>query len=160
MVLSAQMGDLITDLIGTTRTLLATQSSTAVAQFALLGLVVVLLAGAATVKLARTITRRLERLSRAAAEMEAGNLSDEDIESLRESKGSDEIASLMRLFARTAVGVKSRETALRQEVQNLHIEIDHTKAAQEVAEIAETDYFKQLQAKAKGMRGSRDQIGS
>jgi phosphoserine phosphatase RsbU/P len=156
--LSAQMGDLITELIQSTRSFLAAQSSTVEGEFAILVVLIVLAAGAATVSLSRTITRRLEHLSRAAQELEAGTLSDDDIRVLQQSDGGDEIASLMRLFARTAAGVKRREAELREQVQSLHIEIDRTKAAEEVAEITESDYFRDLQTKAEGMRGSRGRI--
>jgi hypothetical protein len=38
--------------------------------------------------------------------------------------------------------------------QKLQIEIDHARAAQQVAEITDSDYFRQLQEKVKGLRGS------
>jgi hypothetical protein len=37
-------------------------------------------------------------------------------------------------------------------VQQLRIEVDEAKRARQVAEITETDYFQQLQQKARGLR--------
>jgi hypothetical protein len=55
-----------------------------------------------TAAVARGVTRRLGRLSRAALALDAGTLSDEEIADLRESQGGDEVAALMRVFGRTA----------------------------------------------------------
>jgi phosphoserine phosphatase RsbU/P len=154
--LAAQMDELIAELTQMTRALLAAQGATAESQFAALVVLIMLIAGGGAVMLARTITRRVERLNRAARELEAGTLSDEEVGVLRETEGGDEVASLMRAFARTAVGVKARETELRQQVQELHIEIDRAKAAEEIAEITESDYFKDLQTKARAMREPRN----
>jgi HAMP domain-containing protein len=157
--LATQLDELISDLTQTSRAVLASQSSRVQGEFAMLVALIVLLAGLATVALARTITRRLERLGLAARELEAGTLSDEEIRLLRESQGRDEIASLMRLFGRTALGVKSREAELRQQVQDLHIEIDRTRAAEEVAQITDSEYFKELQSRARELRAPRDPTG-
>ena len=52
-----------------------------------------------------------------------------------------------------AVQVEAREKKLKQEVTQLRIEIDEAKRAKEVAEIADTDYFRDLQKKAREQRG-------
>jgi two-component system cell cycle response regulator len=48
--------------------------------------------------------------------------------------------------------VSAREQALKQEVRQLRIEIDEGRAATQVAEITETDYFRDLQRKANELR--------
>jgi hypothetical protein len=48
--------------------------------------------------------------------------------------------------------VYAREERLRQQVQELRIQIDEGKKAREVAEITETDYFRTLQEKARRLR--------
>ena len=48
--------------------------------------------------------------------------------------------------------VQLREQRLKAQVQELTIEIDRTREAKQVAEITETDYFQELQAKARTLR--------
>jgi hypothetical protein len=48
--------------------------------------------------------------------------------------------------------VYQREQTLRRQVEALKIEIDETKRQKQVSEIAETDFFRELQAKARKMR--------
>jgi HAMP domain-containing protein/putative methionine-R-sulfoxide reductase with GAF domain len=54
-----------------------------------------------------------------------------------------------------AVRVLERERRLKEQIAQLHIQIDHSKRDRQVAEIAETDYFQQLQEKAQQMRKDR-----
>jgi two-component system, cell cycle response regulator len=56
------------------------------------------------------------------------------------------------MFRRMAREVAAREQALKQEVRDLRIEIDASRAATQVAEITETDYFQDLQRKADELR--------
>jgi nitrogen fixation/metabolism regulation signal transduction histidine kinase len=125
-------------------------------EFGIVLLLILLIAAAVTVALSQTVTRRLQRLEGAAVALERGDLADHEVDELGASAGKDEVSSLMRVFARMAERVRTREQELRQEVQELHIEIDRTKAAQQVAEITETDYFQDLQAKARALRASKD----
>ena len=64
----------------------------------------------------------------------------------------DELGQLARVFLQMAREVYAREERLLQQVQALRIEIDQTKRARQVAEITETDYFQQLQQRAKALR--------
>ena len=52
--------------------------------------------------------------------------------------------------------VRAREQRLKQEVQQLRIEIDEARTARQVAEITETDYFQDLQRKADQLRFRAD----
>jgi len=45
-----------------------------------------------------------------------------------------------------------QEQSLRKEIQKLRIEIDAVKRKEQVEEITNSDYFKELQRKAKGLR--------
>jgi hypothetical protein len=47
---------------------------------------------------------------------------------------------------------KRNAAALKQQVRDIKIQIDHTKRVQQVAEIVQTDYFKQLQAEVDRLR--------
>lgn len=51
---------------------------------------------------------------------------------------------------------KLDETALKREVEELRIEIDETKRSQSVAEITESDFFKEIQAEAEILREMAD----
>jgi DNA-binding response OmpR family regulator len=65
----------------------------------------------------------------------------------------DELGRLARVFQRMALEVQAREQRLKQQIQELRIEVDEVKKAQQIAEITETDYFYQLKQKAKDLRG-------
>jgi two-component system cell cycle response regulator len=64
----------------------------------------------------------------------------------------DALGGLARVFQRMAREVVERERRLKAEVQQLRIEIDEARAVKEVAEITDTDYFRDLQAKAAKLR--------
>lgn len=61
------------------------------------------------------------------------------------------IESLSSLAA-AALEAYRREQRLRREIEELRIEIDEVKKARQVADITETDYFQQLQQKARHLR--------
>jgi len=102
--------------------------------------------------LARNITRPLLKLTAAAKAMEEGELSDEEIASFSQVRGDDEISRLSRVFASMAHQVQARERRLKQQVEELRIEIDEVKKARQVAEITETEYFRRLREHAARMR--------
>jgi hypothetical protein len=52
--------------------------------------------------------------------------------------------------------VYAREQSLKQQVQELRIQIDEAKKAREVAEITESDYFRSLRDRAHRLRENRD----
>ncbi len=65
---------------------------------------------------------------------------------------TDALGQLARVFARMAREVVAREQRLKLQVQQLRIELDEALQAQQVAEITETDYFQQLEARAQDLR--------
>ena len=65
---------------------------------------------------------------------------------------ADELGQLARVFQNMAREVYAREQRLKQQLQELRIEIDEVKKAQQVAEITETDYFRELSEKAQRLR--------
>ena len=74
-------------------------------------------------------------------------------ESLNEvAQRSDELGQLALVFQEMARQVYAREQQLKQQVQQLRIEIDQARKAREVAEITESDYFQQLLGKAEELR--------
>jgi DNA-binding response OmpR family regulator len=71
------------------------------------------------------------------------------------ARRTDELGRLARVFERMAREVYAREQRLKQQVQQLCIEIDEAKKARQVAEITETDYFQQLQQRARCLRSKQ-----
>ena len=62
---------------------------------------------------------------------------------------------MMMSFSSLAVAALEayiREQSLRQEIHQLRIEIDEVKRRKQVAEIVESDSFKEIQEKARAMR--------
>jgi two-component system cell cycle response regulator len=86
----------------------------------------------------------------AAADVEAGTFESRQLDGV--AGRDDALGQLARVFQRMAAEVRSREQRLRQEVRQLRIEIDDARAARQVAEITQTEYFQDLQAKASELR--------
>ena len=68
---------------------------------------------------------------------------------------TDEIDLLASNFSIMVDKVYQREQTLRRQVEALKIEIDEAKRTQQVSEIVDTDFFRDLQAKADHMRSRR-----
>jgi phage shock protein A len=64
----------------------------------------------------------------------------------------DALGVLARRFGTMAAEVRAREERLRAEVRELRIEIDHARQAKRVAEITETDFFRDLRSRAGDLR--------
>jgi len=85
----------------------------------------------------------------------ADKLTEEDLdaESLRKViKRSDELGQLAKVFQTMTCEVYIREQQLKQTVQELRIQIDEVKKDKQVAEITESDYFKDLKKRASDLR--------
>ena len=94
--------------------------------------------------------KQVSRLTAAAASVEAGIFDPESIEEVTQRE--DELGQLARVFQRMVREVKAREESLKKEIMELRIEIDESRRAQDVSQITGTDYFRDLQAKARAMR--------
>ena len=90
------------------------------------------------------------RLTAAAASVEAGEFQPAALESV--SGRTDALGQLARTFQRMAVEVRAREDRLRAEVRELRIEIDAARQSRKVAEITETDFFRDLRERAPSLR--------
>jgi CRP-like cAMP-binding protein len=66
------------------------------------------------------------------------------------------VSALAAEFAQMAAQVQKREEALRQEIVDLRIEIDHAKKERQVGEIVESEYFQSLRAQAAELRRKRE----
>ena len=102
--------------------------------------------------MAQSMSRPLLNLSRAAQAIEKNTLSVEQVALLKASQGNDELAQLSRMFGTMAQEVIQREQELRKHVQELQIMIDEHKRSDQVKEIVETDFFRDLKQKARTIR--------
>ncbi len=68
---------------------------------------------------------------------------------------SDDVLDALILLASAALDGYIREEKLRAEIAKLRIEIDESRRDSQVAEITDTQYFKNLQDKAKQLRSQR-----
>jgi DNA-binding response OmpR family regulator len=98
--------------------------------------------------------RNVARVTAAAAAVEASTFEPNSLGEV--ARRDDALGQLARVFERMAGEVYAREQRLKQEVQELRIEIDHAKKERQVAEITETDFFQRLQTRAKAMRRRQD----
>jgi adenylate cyclase len=91
--------------------------------------------------------RGVEQVTAAAVAVETGHFTPETLDSVGERP--DALGNLARLFQRMGVEVAARERRLRTQVEQLVIAIDEERKAAQVAEITESDYFRQLKARAR-----------
>jgi len=68
----------------------------------------------------------------------------------------DEIGRLAQVFDRMAREVREREERMRRKIKQLSVQIDEAKRREQVAEITETDYFRDLQQRARELRSRGD----
>ena len=99
----------------------------------------------------------LEQVGRVVAAAAAVEAETFDVDSLDSVAARDDaLGQLARVFQRMAREVFERERRLKAQVQQLRIEIDEARAAEKVAEITDTDYFRDLQKKASKLRLDAD----
>lgn len=94
--------------------------------------------------------QQVARLTTAAAAVEAGEFSSDTLDIV--AARPDALGQLGRVFQRMAREIYAREQSLKQQVQELRIQIDEAKRAREVAEITESDYFRDLKERAQHLR--------
>jgi PleD family two-component response regulator len=93
---------------------------------------------------------QVSKVTGAAQALEAGAF---EASSLTEVAGrSDALGTLARRFSTMAAEVRAREDRLRAEVRELRIEIDQARQSKRVAEITETDFFRDLRSRATQLR--------
>lgn len=99
--------------------------------------------------------RSVAEVTDAAAAVEAGSFELGALDDV--GNRSDELGQLARVFRHMAEEVHAREQSFREQIRALRIEIDQSNKARQVSEITETEYFQDLQKKAKELRTrSRD----
>jgi HAMP domain-containing protein len=98
------------------------------------------------------LTGPIVKLTQAAQALGEGDYSQDFSKLNRVGRFSDEIEKLAAVFTVMADKVRQREQTLRRQVEALKIEIDETKRKKQVSEIADSDFFRELQNKARDMR--------
>jgi HAMP domain-containing protein len=117
------------------------------------GLTLAVLAGV-VFALAHGVTRPIIALTRAADRIGQGDY-EQDLTALHSGLLRDEVATLAEVFELMVGKVYQREQTLRRQLEVLKIEVDEVKRQKQVSEIVETDFFQDLQAKARSMRSRR-----
>jgi len=102
--------------------------------------------------LAQQVAAPIRRVTEAARLVEQGDFQLDVLTPLLARSTEDEVVRLAHVFHKMAGQVRQREQTLRRQVEELRIEIDEVRRAREVAEITETEYFRQLQKKASEAR--------
>jgi two-component system, cell cycle response regulator len=97
--------------------------------------------------------QQVAQVTAAAAAVEMGQFVPDMLDSV--AARPDALGQLGRVFQTMARQIYAREQSLKQQVQELRIQIDEARQAREVAEITETDYFRNLSAKADRLRKRR-----
>lgn len=98
------------------------------------------------------LARVSKRLSQDDAESSHTHIMVHEERLAKVSQRQDELGQLAKIFQLMVQDVRRREQQLRNQVTALRIEIDQARREREVSEITESDYFQQLQKKAKQYR--------
>ncbi|NDJ76202.1 MAG: cell wall metabolism sensor histidine kinase WalK [Chloroflexi bacterium] len=101
--------------------------------------------------MAELLSRPVTALTKAADRIGEGDY-DQDLSHLTPGRFSDEIGKLAEVFEIMVGKVATREQKLKQQVVELQIMIDESKRQEQVEEIVDTDFFRDLQSKARAMR--------
>jgi nitrogen fixation/metabolism regulation signal transduction histidine kinase len=111
---------------------------------------------AMTSKLRETLQSLLDYLEQvkvvmgAAAEVEEGKFEPASLDGL--AKRDDALGQLARVFQKMAREVRLREEKLKQQVTELKIALDESRQKKKVAEITDSQFFKDLQSEADALR--------
>lgn len=83
---------------------------------------------------------------------------EQDLSSLSGGRSRDEIGTLAHVFSIMVDKVRQREQKLRRQVEELKIEIDEAERKEQVEKIVDSDFFRDLQAKAQRVRVRRARL--
>lgn len=93
---------------------------------------------------------QVQKLTSAASAVEAGTFQTSSLDDV--AGRHDELGRLARVFQRMAREVRAREEKLIEEVRELRIEIDEARQNRQVAEITESEFYRNLTAEAEVLR--------
>lgn len=123
-----------------------------------IGIAVLALGLGAALAGARRLARPVGEVTAAAGAVEDGTYEPGSLDPVAARR--DEIGRLAQVFDRMAREVRAREQRLQSEIKNLTVQIDEGKRQRQVAEVTETDYFKDLQRRAEELREPDDEEDS
>ncbi len=109
--------------------------------------------------LANLLTRPIRQLTHVAEEIGEGKY-DQDLSQLTDVRVTDEIDTLARVIESMVGKVAQREQKLKEQVAELQIMIDDSKRQEQVKEIVDSDFFRDLASKAQKMRKDFKEAGS
>ncbi|HEY1011438.1 MAG TPA: HAMP domain-containing protein [Herpetosiphonaceae bacterium] len=115
---------------------------------------VFLLLGIAIFILADRVTRPIVSLTSAADKIGQGDY-EQSLARLHTGRVRDEVETLAHVFELMIDKVRSREERLKQQVAELQIIVDEGKRKQQVDEIVDSQFFRELQEKARRARARR-----
>jgi HAMP domain-containing protein len=101
------------------------------------------------------LTRPISRLRTMAMQIGEGNYNI-DLSAMTKAFLQDEINKFAQVFEIMVGKVRVREETLKKKVEELRIEIDTVKQQAHVSEIVDTDFFRDLQVKARQVRERKD----
>lgn len=102
-------------------------------------------------------TKPIQRLTKAAERIGEGDYQ-QNLKDIQSGRSCDEITKLAYVFEIMVDKVYQREQSLRHQVEELKIEIDEAKRHSQVREIVDSDFFRDLQEKAKVLKGRTNPI--
>lgn len=108
--------------------------------------------------LKRDVIKPITVLGALADHLSANTISLKELESeqlLATTRRSDELGQLSRVFQQMAREVYTREQQMQRRIEQLRIEIDTIKEQEQVAEVVDSDFFRDLQSKAQELRQQR-----
>jgi CRP-like cAMP-binding protein/predicted metal-dependent HD superfamily phosphohydrolase len=97
--------------------------------------------------------QQVGKITTAAAALETGLFRSETLDEV--CTRQDELGQLARVFQKMAIEVQMREQKLKQELQQLRIQVDEARRTQAVAEITESEYFQMLESRIDEIRQRR-----
>lgn len=98
--------------------------------------------------------QQIGHITAAAEALETGVYTTQSLENV--CGRDDALGTLARVFRKMADEIQAREERLTRHVQELQIEVDQARRALDVQNIVETDFFRNLQERAKQMRRPKD----
>jgi hypothetical protein len=93
---------------------------------------------------------QVDKVTAAATAVDAGSFDPASLDDV--AQRDDELGQLARMFQLMAAHVQQRESQLKQQLMELTIEIDQVKLQKQVAQITESDYFREIQAELKNLQ--------
>lgn len=115
-----------------------------------LSIVILLIGLLLGILVSRRITKPVDDISAAARDLARGTFDPATLDTA--ARRTDEVGDLARTFQAMGIEIAQRERLLREQVQQLTVQIDRAKVAQEVQEITESEYFQKLKSRSQELR--------